>query len=189
MSAVYFEIYGITWQGFENLASIIIQKITIVWGFLQLFRGPSHRERVSECQPWWNFTTFLHLNSQISLLYNCGHSERLQKHVQTVYNIRQTRGPWPPLSFLNNVFGFFFSPLHFLFMPGLFWGPLGVWGLLIPWYWYFAFFSLGFRIWKTSGQREGCWALNYKQSFLTWKEHMSVSSTDIIPPALSNSPQ
>lgn len=37
-----------------------------------------------------------------------------------------------------------------------------------PPYWYFAFFSDGFRI---------------------WKEHMSVSSTDIMPPALSNSPQ
>ena len=57
-------------------------------------------------------------------------------------------GPGHPWLVLNNVFGFFFSPLHFLFMPGLFWGPLGVWGLLIPWYWYLAFFSLGFRIWK-----------------------------------------
>lgn len=50
-------------------------------------------------------------------------------------------------------------------------GPLGgVTGLpeLRPPYWYLAFFSEGFRI---------------------WKEHMRVSSTDIMPPALSNSPQ
>lgn len=37
-----------------------------------------------------------------------------------------------------------------------------------PPYWYFAFFSEGFRI---------------------WKEHMRDSSTLIMPPALSNSPQ
>lgn len=39
---------------------------------------------------------------------------------------------------------------------------------LTPPYWYFAFFSEGFRI---------------------WKEHMRDSSTLIMPPALSNSPQ
>lgn len=37
-----------------------------------------------------------------------------------------------------------------------------------PPYWYFAFFSEGFKI---------------------WKEHMRDSSTLIMPPALSNSPQ
>lgn len=50
-------------------------------------------------------------------------------------------------------------------------GPLGgVTGRpeLRPPYWYLAFFSEGFKI---------------------WKEHMRVSSTDIMPPALSNSPQ
>jgi len=46
----------------------------------------------------------------------------------------------------------------------------GVTGRLLPMpaYWYLGFFSDGFRI---------------------WKEHMRVSSTDIMPPALSNSPQ
>ena len=41
---------------------------------------------------------------------------------------------------------------HFLFMPAgaPAWGPRGVWGLLSPWYWYFAFFSLGFRICQQS---------------------------------------
>jgi len=61
---------------------------------------------------------------------------------------------------------------YLLLPPFLFWGWLrgGVIGLpeFNPPYWYFAFFSAGFKI---------------------WKEHMSVSSTLIIPPALSNSPQ
>lgn len=59
------------------------------------------------------------------------------------------------------------------FLPGLLLlGPAlgGVTGrpLFSPPYWYFAFLSAGFRI---------------------WKEHIKVSSTLIIPPALSNSPQ
>ena len=45
-----------------------------------------------------------------------------------------------------------FSPFYFLRIPGPPPWPLGVTGRppeLRPWYWYFAFFSLGFRIWKT----------------------------------------
>lgn len=30
---------------------------------------------------------------------------------------------------------------------------------------------------------------NWFKTIFTWKEHIKVSSTDIIPPALSNSPQ
>ena len=40
--------------------------------------------------------------------------------------------------------------VYFLFIPGTPVGPRGVTGLawLRPWYWYLAFFSLGFKIWK-----------------------------------------
>ena len=44
-----------------------------------------------------------------------------------------------------------FFRLYFLFIPGTPVGPRGVTGLawLRPWYWYLAFFSLGFKICKT----------------------------------------
>ena len=76
---------------------------------------------------------------------------KVTKHFQTVY-IRGVE-TFPKKKLLSakppiiHIFGISAPCSHFLFMPGLFWGPLGVWGLLIPWYWYFAFFSLGFRIW------------------------------------------
>lgn len=75
------------------------------------------------------------------------------------------------LSFLRHFFFFLFPPplhcgVHF-FLTGPRGGVTGRPELRPP-YWYFAFFSEGFRIWKL---------------------HMSVSSTDIMPPALSNSPQ
>lgn len=62
---------------------------------------------------------------------------------------------------------------YFAFLPGLLLlAPArgGVTGrpLFSPPYWYFAFLSAGFKIWKL---------------------HINVSSTLIIPPALSNSPQ
>lgn len=67
-----------------------------------------------------------------------------------------------------------------------------------PPYWYFAFFSDGFRIWKTRlllilklwqhVKQEQC-GRTRNTGPSTWKEHIRDSSTLIIPPALSNSPQ
>lgn len=69
-----------------------------------------------------------------------------------------------------------------------------------PPYWYLAFFSEGFRIFKTQTQRNVSLSVHthtptHKHPkkangfHTTWKEHMRDSSTLIIPPALSNSPQ
>jgi hypothetical protein len=80
------------------------------------------------------------------------------------------------------------------FFPALGWvctGAVGARGgvngrlVLRPPYWYFGFFSLGFKILKNQISFSG----NFNIQIITWKEHINVSSTDIIPPALSNSPQ
>ena len=68
---------------------------------------------------------------------------------------------------------------HFLFMPAgaPAWGPRGVWGLLSPWYWYFAFFSLGFKIWEESddwtrpGERCGDFYLEGAHQCLVHRHH------------------
>jgi len=65
-------------------------------------------------------------------------------------------------------------------------------------YRYFCFFSAGFSIcrWKcfslssTSGGQKGSTCdVQDKDHKFTWKEHINVSSTLIMAPALSNSPQ